>query len=76
MCVKRYDAIWEKHQPLYNLSRTVRYTANPALWVPYACIEKQVLGRYLYPIEKSAFGLMGIEYPFERIVLSGSFANH
>ena len=69
MTVNRYDAIWEKYQPLYNLSRTVRYTADPSQWVPLAAVEKNVFSRYLYPIEKSAFTLMGKQYKFDRIIL-------
>lgn len=69
MNVTRYDSIWVRYHPLYNLSRTVRYTAEPLQWVPFAVIEKEVFGRYVYPIEKAAFALMGQPYTFARIPL-------
>lgn len=46
------------YHPLYNLSRTVRYTADPNLWIPAAAIEKQIIRQYLLPIETSVVNLM------------------
>lgn len=58
MDTNRYQKIWKLFSPLYNLSQTVRYLANPADWVPYSCISRDILGRYLYPIEDSVKGLL------------------
>lgn len=69
MHVTQYELIARRHLPFYNLSRTVRYTAEPTRWVPLEKVEKEVFGRYLYPIESSAFKLMGRPYEFQRIVL-------
>lgn len=54
----RYAGIQRSFLPLYDLSRTVRYLADPAKWVPSDRIQKDVIGRYLYPIEKSVQTLM------------------
>ena len=55
----RYEFINEKYLPLYGLARSVRYFANPAKWVPASAIKKDVVERYLYPIENSVQRLMG-----------------
>src|SRR5688500_11533258 len=49
----RYTRIASLYLPLFDLSRTVRYLADPAKWVRAEDVEKDVLGRYLYPIEQS-----------------------
>lgn len=67
--VTQYELIAKRHLPFYNLSRTVRYAAEPMQWVPVDKVEKEVFGRYLYPIENSAFKIMGRPYTFERITL-------
>ena len=59
MTTRRYQHIWDRYQQLHDLSRKVRYLADPARWVPPARIEQDVLKRYLYPVEESAFRLMG-----------------
>ena len=55
----RYAQIWRHFQPLYDLSRTVRYLAKPGRWVSWDKIEVDVVKRYLYPIEKSVQKLIG-----------------
>lgn len=55
----RYAKIWLSYQPLYDLSRTVRYMANPQRWVEWPKIESEVIPRYLYPIETSVIKLAG-----------------
>jgi hypothetical protein len=54
----RYRRVWRAYQPLYDLSRTVRYMANPRAWVPWNCIQSEVFRRYLYPLEDSVQKLM------------------
>jgi hypothetical protein len=54
----RYSKIWKLYHPLFGLSRTVRYLANPKKWVPWPEVEFQIFRRYLYPIEKSVLKLM------------------
>jgi uncharacterized membrane protein YecN with MAPEG domain len=58
--VNRYRFIYIAYRPLYDLSRRVRYLANPTDWVPSALIEKQVLAKNLYPIEQSVTRLTGL----------------
>lgn len=58
MNTNRYLKIWHLYSPLYSLSRTVRYLADPASWVPFSQVQSQVFSRYLYPIEKSVKGLL------------------
>lgn len=54
----RYLKIRECYLPMYTLSRTIRYLANPQQWVPSEKIETHIFERYLYPIEQSARGLL------------------
>lgn len=58
---RSYEKIWKSYRPLYELSRSIRYHANPAEWVAHADIEPQVITRYLYPIEKSVIKLAGLD---------------
>ena len=58
MRTNRYMKIWKLYQPLYNLSRTVRYLAKPEKWVSWDEIQSNVIGRYLHPIEGSVENLM------------------
>jgi hypothetical protein len=69
MLTNRYAKIWELYQPLFNLSRTVRYLANPAKWVAWGSIENQVIRRYLYGLESSVQGLMKTTLDLPPIVL-------
>ena len=54
----RYQKLHQHYQPLYILSRTVRYMAQPQQWLPQDQIEQNVLLRNLYPIEQSAQKLL------------------
>ena len=72
----RYLAIKTPYLNLYNLSRTIRYLANPTLWVPPEQIETQVIGRYLYPVEKSVQNLMSINLHLPKIMLASPKPNH
>lgn len=49
----RYSHIWKHYAPLFALSQTVRYLAEPEGWIRFSEIDRSVLARYLYPIEKS-----------------------
>jgi len=59
---KRYQQVWKHYQPLHDLSRRIRYLAEPGIWVPVDRITKEVWGRYLYPIERSVGSLMGRDF--------------
>jgi hypothetical protein len=67
---KRYQKINEKFFPLYDLSRTVRYLADPARWVPADRVQKDVIYRYLRPIETSVQSLMGTDLNLPDLVLA------
>ena len=58
MRITRYAKIWKHYQPLHDLSRTIRYMANPQRWVAWPDIEGEVFRRFLYPLEKSVRKLM------------------
>lgn len=58
MNTNKYLRIWKCYSPLYSLSRTVRYLADPISWVSFSQVQEQVFARYLYPIEKSVKGLL------------------
>lgn len=60
MQTHRYMQIWKHYQPLYGLSRTVRYMAKPESWVPWDQVEAQIIKRYLKSIEDSVQKLMDI----------------
>jgi len=66
---KRYKKIWELYQPLYSLSRTIRYFANPREWISWKNIESEIHRRYLYPLEASVFKLMKEENKFNPITM-------
>jgi hypothetical protein len=57
----RYSKINRGHYPLYMLSRTVRYMANPAAWVKVEEMNKRVLP-HLYHVEQSVAHLMGASF--------------
>jgi len=61
MNTNRYAKLWNHYQPLHDLSRTVRYLAEPAKWVAWDDLDKHVIRRYLYPIENSVQRLMNRE---------------
>lgn len=67
----KYLGIKNAYFPLYDLSRTVRYLADPARWVPTDQIHKNVISRYLYPIEASVQNLMGAKLGLPKIELAG-----
>ena len=54
----RYEYIWKRYAPLYDLSRKVRYLASPSDWIQLRDIQPKVLRGYLYPIEASVKKLM------------------
>jgi hypothetical protein len=66
----RYAAIYKAYGPLYSLSRTVRYFADPKSWIHIADIQPKVIERYLYPIEKSVQKLIGQDLSLPKIVLA------
>lgn len=66
----RFSRIWSAYHPLYNLSRTIRYMARPQDWVPWQSLEREVIGRYLTPIETSVQNLTGEPLELPRIKLA------
>jgi len=73
---KRYQKINEKYVPLYDLSRTVRYLAEPARWIPAHRIQKDVINRYLRPIETSVQTLMSADLQLPELVLIATSPDH
>lgn len=65
----RYKLISEKFDTLYSLCRTIRYLANPSGWVPADRLQKDVVERYLYPIEKSVQKLINHDMQLGLLVL-------
>jgi hypothetical protein len=66
---RRYQKIWESYQPLYGACRTIRYFAEPRRWVTWERLDKDILRRYLYPIEQSVQKLIGQELNLSAITL-------
>lgn len=69
---RRYQQINKNYKPLYMLSRTVRYFAEPAKWVPTSEIDPKVLRGLLYPIEQSVQKLMSRNLDLTPVVLRTS----
>lgn len=69
---RRYQQIWRHYQPLHDLSRHIRYLAEPALWVPPEQIPVQVFKRYLLPLEASVEKLLGVRLELPEIRLLGT----
>ncbi len=69
-----YQKIWNHYHPLYQLSRTIRYSADPSKWIRIENIESQIWVRNLYEVEKSVRNLLNkdsaIFPPFEKITLN------
>jgi hypothetical protein len=65
----RYSRIKECYFPLYDLSRTVRYLADPSKWIKFDKIESELFRRYLYPLEASCERLMSKDLALGRIAL-------
>lgn len=65
----RYEKINNSYWPLYNLSRTVRYLAKPQVWVPANRVQKEVIERYLYPIERSVQKLIDRDLVLSPVML-------
>ncbi len=69
MHTNRYAKIWDRYQPLHDLSRTIRYLAQPGRWVPWERIESDVVRRHLYPIEQSVQKLLNVQLDLPPIAL-------
>lgn len=69
MQINRYIKIRNPYLTLHDLSRKVRYLADPGAWVPAGVIEKDVLSGSLYPIENSVQKLIGQDLELGRITL-------
>lgn len=65
----RYRKVYQHFHTLYTLSRTVRYMADPAAWIPPGDVNDNVLKRHLYPIENSVQKLMKTDLSLPLIVL-------
>jgi hypothetical protein len=59
----RYQAIKRPYLSLYDLSKRVRYLVDWEGWIRMEQLEADVVKRYVYPIERSAFRLMGQPIP-------------
>lgn len=69
--VNRYEKVHDAYDPLYKLARTVRYLADPGKWIPSEQVQKQVIERYLYPIERSVQKLIARDLALGPITLKG-----
>lgn len=68
----RYQKIRTHCLQLYDLSRTVRYLAKPAKWVPTHLIMEKVIRELLYPIENSVQKLIEGELQLPPVSLQTS----
>jgi len=66
---RRYDHIWKHYRPLHDLSRTVRYLADPSRWIAWNQLETSIFRRYLYPIEQSVQKLLAQDIGLTAIAL-------
>lgn len=58
------------YQPLYDLSRKVRYIADPNSWIKPDLIESQVIRARLFPLEQSVEKLIGVKLDLPNIDLA------
>ena len=72
----RYEFINKKFLPLYGLSRSIRYLANPSKWVSADAIQKEVIERYLYPIENSVQKLIDQKLELGPVILKPQVTNN
>lgn len=56
--IPRMDKIRKLYHPLYDLSRKVRYTADPNQWIPPDQIDRLVIRGCLIPLEQSVERLL------------------
>lgn len=61
----RYQEIYAHYEPLYTLSRTVRYVADPRKWIPPQQVKIDVVQRHFYPIEGLVLKLIGESFQFD-----------
>lgn len=66
----RLSKVRNLYHAMYNMSRTVRYSANPSEWVPLADIEHRVVRGHLLPLEHSIAKLIGRDLQLPSIDLS------
>ncbi len=59
MRTNRYQRIYKAYHPLYSLSRTIRYLADPQAWISAEDTQPRVIDAYLVPIEQSVERLIG-----------------
>jgi hypothetical protein len=69
MQTRRYEHIWRHYRPLHDLSRRIRYLAEPGIWVPADRIPHDILERYLYPLELSVQRLLNVSLSLPAIAL-------
>jgi hypothetical protein len=70
----RYKHICSFYMPLFSLCRTIRYLESPGTWVPFEEVEKNVIERYLYPIERSVQKLIQRGFDFPKVNLLSASA--
>src|SRR4051794_5803766 len=58
MDTNKYLGIYKAYIPLYGLARTVRYLADRQQWIKPDKVDKEVVRRYLLPVEQSVQKLM------------------
>jgi hypothetical protein len=71
MTTHTYAPIWIKYSPLYDMSRKVRYLANPEAWLPFSKLLDRVIKPYLYPIEKLVQQHLKIQLDLPPVEFSG-----
>jgi len=57
--LNRLSKLGRNYHTLYDLSRKVRYMADPNLWIPPNQIDKAVVRGLLLPLENSAATVLG-----------------
>lgn len=68
--VHKMQKIGLLYQPLYDLSRKVRYIADPNAWIKPERIESQVIRGRLFPLEQSVEKLIGAKIDLPKIDLA------
>jgi hypothetical protein len=68
--IHRLSALRGYYHPLYDLSRKVRYTADPNTWILPRDIDSKVIRSLLLPLEKSVEKILGRKLELPALNLS------
>ncbi len=67
--VRRYQQVRRFYLPLYEKSQDARYSADPAKWVATDQLQRLIIERHLYPLERSVQKLLARDLQLPAVTL-------